>query len=84
MTSKELVHCIIKEQLQKGQSIEMLSKFNMHSAPMVITSITPAEDRYDILEVDDGKIIYVRNYCDRNDVLKLVEELNTDVMEIKE
>ena len=75
MTSKELVHCIIKEQLQKGQSIEMLSKFNMHSAPMVLTSITPDEDRYDALELDDGKVIYVRNYCDQNDVERLISEL---------
>lgn len=82
MTSKKLVHCIIKEQLQKGQSIEMLSKFKMHSAPLVLTSITLDEDRYDALELDDGKVIYVRNYCDRNDILKLIEELNIDAMEI--
>lgn len=79
MTSKELVHCIIKEQLQKGQSIEMLSKFNMHSAPMVLTSITPDEDRYDILELDDGKVIYVRNYYDQNDVERLISELGVEV-----
>lgn len=78
MTSKELIHCIIKEQLQKGQSIEMLSKFNMHSAPMVLTSITPDEDRYDALELDDGKIIYVRNYCEQNDVERLISELGVE------
>lgn len=55
MTSKELVHCIIKEQLQKGQSIEILTKFKMHSTPMILTSITPDEDRYDVLELDDEK-----------------------------
>ena len=78
ITSKALVHCIIKEQLQKGQSIEMLSKFKMHSAPMVLTSITPDEDRYDILELNDGKIIYVRNYCDQNDVERLISELGVE------
>lgn len=75
MTSKELVHCIIKEQLQKAQSIEILSKFKMHSAPMVLTSITTNEDRYDVLELDGGKVIYVRNYCDQNDVERLISEL---------
>ena len=83
MTSKELVHCIIKEQLQKGQSIEMLSKFKMHSAPMIVTSIQPDEDRYDILELNDGKVIYVRNCCDMKDILKLIEELNIEVMKIE-
>lgn len=78
MTSKELVHCIIKEQIQKGQSIEMLSKFNMHSAPTVITSITSTEDRYDALELNDGKVIYVRNYCDRNDVERLISEFGVE------
>ena len=79
MTSKALVHCIIKEQLQKGQKIEMLSKFKMHSAPMVLTSISLAEDRYDELELDDGKVIYVRNYCEQNDVERLISELGIEV-----
>lgn len=83
MTSKALVRCIIKEQLQKGQSIEKLSKFKMHSAPMIVTSIEPDEDRYDTLELNNGDIIYVRNCCDMKDVLKLIEELNIDVMKIE-
>mgnify|MGYP004484023725 CR=1 FL=1 len=78
ITSKELVRCIIKEQLHKGQSIEMLSKFKMDSAPMVLTSITSDEDRYDILELDNGKVIYVRNYCDQNDVERLINELGVE------
>lgn len=45
------------------------------NAPMVLTSITPDEDRYDILKLDDGKVIYVRNYCDQNDVERLISEL---------
>ena len=78
MTSKALVRCIIKEQLQKGQSIEMLSKFRMHSAPMVVTSIEPDEDRYDVLELDNGNTIYVRNCCDRKDVERLISELGIE------
>lgn len=50
----------------------------MHSAPMVLTSITPNEDRYDVLELDDGKIIYVTNYCDRNDVERLISEFDVE------
>lgn len=50
----------------------------MHSAPMVLTSITPDEDRYDILKLDDGKVIYVRNYCDQSDVERLISELGVE------
>lgn len=78
MTSKELVHCIIKEQLQKGKSIELLSKFKMNSTPMVLTSITPDEGRYDALELDDGKVIHVRNYFEQNDVERLISKLDIE------
>lgn len=56
----------------------MLLKFKKHSAPMVLTSITSDEDGYDILELDDGKVIYVRNYCDQNDVERLINELDVE------
>lgn len=78
MTSKALVHCIIKEQLQKGQKIEMLSKLKMHSTPTIVTSIEPTEDRYDTLKLDDGKVIYVRNYCDQKDIESLISEFDVE------
>ncbi len=84
MTSEALVHCIIREQLQNGQSIEILSKFKMNNAPLLLTTILPAEDRYDVLELDDGKSIYVRKCCDWKDVQKLIDELNIEAMKIEE
>lgn len=83
MTNEALVHCIIREQLQKGQSIEILSKFIMNEAPLLQTMISPGEDRYDVLELDDGKLIYVRKCCYWKDVQKLIEELNIEAVKVE-
>ena len=45
--------------------------------------LSPAEDRYDVLELDDGKSIYVRKCCDWKDVQKLIDELNIEAMKIE-
>ena len=37
MTSKEFVLTIVKEQLINGKNIEDLSRFKMHSDPLVVT-----------------------------------------------
>ena len=82
VSSKELVRRIVKDQLQKGQSIETMSKYKMHSAPLVVSSIEPDEDRYDSLKLDDGRTVYVRNCCDRKDVEVLIDTFNIDTRPI--
>lgn len=78
MTSKALVRAIVQNQLQMGQSFEAMAKYKMHSAPMIVASIEPNEDRYEPLKISDGRIVYVRNCCDRKDVERLINELNID------
>ena len=77
MTSEALVHCIIREQLQKGQSIETMSKFKMHSDPLVVTEERSKEDGYTKQEFN-GLVYYVRTCCDLKDVLTLIKALNVD------
>ena len=77
MSSKELVLSIVKEQLQKGQSIETMSKFKMHSDPLAVTEERSKEDGYTKQEFN-GLIYYVRTCCDLKDVLTLIKALNVD------
>lgn len=84
VSSKELVRRIVKDQLQKGQSIETMSKYKMHSAPLVVSSIEPDEDRYESLKLNDGTIVYVRNCCDRKDVEVLIDTFNIDAKQVVE
>ena len=82
MTSKELVLTIVKEQLQNGNNIEYLSKFKMHSDPLVVAEERTKEDGYTMQELN-GLVYYVRTCCDMKDVLKLIEGLNIEVMKIE-
>lgn len=77
MTSKELVLSIVREQLQKGQGIETMSKFKMHSDPLVVTEERSKEDGYTKQEFN-GLVYYVRTCCDLKDVLTLIKALNVD------
>lgn len=77
MSSKELVLIIVREQLQKGQSIETMSKFKMHSDPLVVTEERSKEDGYTKQEFN-GLVYYVRTCCDLKDVLTLIKALNVD------
>lgn len=82
MNSKELVLTIVKEQLQNGNNIEYLSKFKMHSDPLVVAEERTKEDGYTMQELN-GLVYYVRTCCDMKDVLKLIEGLNIEVMKIE-
>ena len=77
MSSKELVLNIVREQLQKGQSIETMSKFRMHSDPLAVTEERSKEDGYTKQEFN-GLVYYVRTCCDLKDVLTLIKALNVD------
>ena len=77
MSSKDLVLSIVREQLQKGQSIETMSKFRMHSDPLAVTEEKNKEDGYTKQEFN-GLVYYVRTCCDLKDVLTLIKALNVD------
>lgn len=81
MTSKELVLTIVREQLQNGNNIENMSKFKMHSDPLVVSEEKTKEDGYTMQELN-GLVYYVRTCCDMKDVLNLIETLNVEVMKI--
>ncbi len=81
MTSKEFVLTIVKEQLINEKNIEDLSRFKMHSDPLVVTEEKTKEDGYTLQELN-GLIYYVRTCCDMKDVLNLIEKLNIEVIKI--
>lgn len=80
--NKELVLNIVKEQLQSGNSIEQLSKFKMHSDPMVVLEEKTKDDGYTKQELN-GLIYYVRTCCDTKDVSNLIKGLDIDVMKVE-
>lgn len=82
MNSKELVLTIVREQLQNGKNIEYLSKFKMHSDPLVVAEERTKEVGYTMQELN-GLVYYVRTCCDMKDVLNLIEALNIEVMKIE-
>lgn len=83
LTSKDLVLTIVREQLQMGNSIENLSKYKMHSDPLVVAEEKTKEDGYTKQELN-GMTYYVRTCCDMKDVLNLIEKLNIEVMKIED
>lgn len=82
MNSKELVLTIVKEQLESGNNVEKLSRFKMHSDPLVVLEEKTKEDGYTKQELN-GLVYYVRTCCDMKDVLKLIEGLNIEVMKVE-
>ena len=82
MNSKELVLTIVREQLQSDNGIEKLSKYKMHSDPLVVFDERTKEDGYTKQELGN-KTYYVRTCCDMKDVLKLIEGLSLEVMKIE-
>lgn len=82
MNSRELVLTIVKEQLQMGKDIEMLSKYKMHSDPLVVLEEKTKDDGYTKQELN-GLTYYVRNCCDLKDVLNLIQGLSLEVMKVE-